>query len=64
MKDTNFYQALFCCFQAYPDQSKRICTRCPLYANGLFVNDECLRILKDEIKRRKCEALRKDEEDE
>ena len=62
MKDTTFYQAMFCCYRPV-EESHRNCKYCPLYAQGKFVNDECQRMLFDELRYRKCEALKKDEED-
>lgn len=60
MKDTTFYQALFWCYMpnryARPD-----CRFCPLFAQGYSLNDECRWLLDDEIRERKCEALRAEE---
>ena len=57
MRDVDFYQALFRCYmpnrEATPD-----CRYCPLYAQGHSPNDECRRMLDDEIRHRKCEALK------
>lgn len=57
MRDVDFYQALFRCYMpnraATPD-----CRYCPLYAHGHSQNDECRRMLDDEIRHRKCEALK------
>ncbi len=57
MRDVDFYQALFRCYMpnraATPD-----CRHCPLYAQGHSPNDECRRMLDDEIRHRKCEALK------
>ena len=66
MRDTTFYQALFYCYSPNNEETsiRRNCRYCPLHAQGLDINDECGRILFDEIKHRKCVALRKDEEDE
>ena len=61
MKDTTFYQAMFCCYR--PAGNNKNCKCCPLYAQGKFVNDECQRMLFDELRHRKCEALKKNEED-
>jgi hypothetical protein len=62
MKDTTFYQAMFYCYRPV-EGNHRNCKHCPLYAQGKFVNDECQRMLFDELRHRKCEALKKDEED-
>ena len=60
MNDTIFYQALFRCYlpnrEAKPD-----CRHCPLFAQGHSPNDECRRMLDDEIRKRKCAALRAEE---
>ena len=60
MKDTTFYQALFRCYMpnryARPD-----CRLCPLFAQGYSPNDECRRMLDDEIRHRKCVALKAEE---
>ena len=59
MQDATFYQSLFCCYRPVYG-SPRNCKNCPLFAQGKSPNDECQRMLFDELKHRKCEALRKE----
>ena len=56
MDDTTFYGALFRCYRPNEEQPPN-CRYCPLLLKT--PNDECRRMLDDEIRRRKCEALRK-----
>ena len=60
MKDTTFYQALFRCYLPNREATPN-CRQCPLFAQGHSPNDECRRILNDEIRHRKCAALRAEE---
>ena len=62
MDDAVFYQALFCCYTPNPDVKRPgNCRHCPL--DDHWMNDECRRMLHDEIRRRKCEAKRKGDDD-
>ena len=60
MNDTTFYQALFRCYRPNEEQPPK-CSQCPLFAQGYSPNDECRRMLDDEIRHRKCAALRVEE---
>ena len=59
MKDTTFYQALFRCYLPNREATPN-CRQCPLFAQGHSPNDECRRMLNDEIRHRKCEARKKE----
>ena len=61
MNDTTFYQALFRCYKPNTEQPPN-CRQCPLFAQGHSPNDECRRMLFDEIRHRKCAALAKENE--
>ena len=58
MSELMFYQCLVKCFNQ--DEN---CKKCPLYGKGLKENNECKRILMNEISKRKTEALLKEEEE-
>ena len=57
MRDADFYQALFACFN-----QDRNCKQCPLFAQGHRTNDLCIFMLSNEIRYRKNNALEKEEE--
>ena len=58
MEDRTFYGALFRCYRPNEEQPPN-CRYCPL--KDKTPNDECRRMLDDEIRKRKCAALRAEE---
>ena len=57
MDDKTFYQALFRCYRPNEEQPPN-CRYCPLFLKRYSPNDQCRRMLDDEIKHRKCEAMK------